>query len=283
MSKSKGNVVTPMHLLDDYTSDGVRYWAANAKLGADTAFDQKVLKIGRRLVTKLYNAGKFVLSQTGEMHPITSELDRAFVHHLRGLIQKATDSYDRFEYAHALAAVESFFWSTFTDTYLELVKARARGDGAQGEAGRGSAVASLRLGLNVLLRLFAPVLPYITEEVWSWAFAEETGHQTIHKAPWPRAEELEGIEQPTDAECFERAVACWTAINKSKSEAGASVARRAIKLVVAANDATAASVEAVEDDVMLASRCSDYTLKRNSELEDGVFEVLEAILDEKEK
>jgi len=283
MSKSKGNVVTPMHLLDDYTADGVRYWAASAKLGADTAFDEKVLKIGRRLVTKLYNAGKFVLSQSGEVHPITSELDRAFVQHLGGLIQKATESYDRFEYAHALAAVESFFWSTFTDTYLELSKARARGDGLQGEEGRGSAVASLRLGLNVLLRLFAPVLPYITEEVWSWAFAEETDYQTIHKAPWPRVEELKGIESPTNPECFVQAVACWTAINKFKSEAGASVARRAVKLVVAANDSSAASLEAVKEDVMLASRCNDFALTRKSELEDGVFEVLEAILDEKEK
>ncbi|MBN1654136.1 MAG: valine--tRNA ligase [Deltaproteobacteria bacterium] len=281
MSKSKGNVVTPMHLLDDYTADGVRYWAASAKLGADTAFDEKVLKIGRRLVTKIYNAGKFVLSQTGEARPITSEIDRAFVRHLRGLIQRATESYDRFEYAHALAAVESFFWSTFTDSYIELAKARARGDGAEGEDGRGSAVASLRLGLNMLLRLFAPVLPYITEEVWSWAFSQETGYTSIHQAPWPQVDELKEIEAPCSPNSFDFAVACWTAINKCKSESGASVARRLQKLVIAANPTTVETIEGVKADIMLAARCLDYRLEEKTELESGLFEVVEAILDEK--
>jgi len=282
MSKSKGNVVTPMHLLDEYTADGVRYWAASAKLGADTAFDEKVLKVGRRLVTKLFNAGKFVLGQTGQVHPITSELDRAFVVLLGQAVQRATESFDRYEYAHALMSTESFFWATFTDAHIELAKARARGEGTSGQEGRGSAIASLRLGLQVLLRLFAPFLPYITEEVWSWVFAQETGHKSVHKAPWPTLSELAGIAPPTDPRCFETAVACWTAINKRKSEMGASVARPTNRLVLAANAATLASLRYVVEDVMLASRCKAHDLVERADLADGVFEVLEADLEDKE-
>src|SRR5262245_57641597 len=164
MSKSRGNVVTPVHLLEEYTADGVRYWAAGARLGTDTIFDEKVMKVGKRLVTKLFNAGKFVLAQEGPVHPIEAALDRAFVERLRALVARVTASFEEFDYAHALQDTETFFWSDFTDTFLELVKARAR----EGGAGGGSAIAALRLGLGVLLRLFAPVLPYITEEVWSW-------------------------------------------------------------------------------------------------------------------
>ena len=198
MSKSRGNAMTPMAFLDQYTADGVRYWAASARLGMDTAFDEKVFKVGKRLVTKLFNAGKFVLSQTGEVRAVTAELDRGFVAKLRSLVEQATKDFDAYNFAHVLMQAESFFWTHFTDTFLELAKPRARHyvDGAcdtdEEVAASGSAVAALRLGLDVLLRLFAPVLPFITEEVWSWAFAEETGHQSIHAAPWPGDEDFVG-------------------------------------------------------------------------------------------
>ena len=160
MSKSKGNVMTPLPLLDKYTADAGRYWAASAKLGSDTAFDESVWKIGKRLVTKIFNASKFVLSQEAEPHPISAELDRAFVAKLQRLVDGCSQQFNDYNYAHALQETESFFWTHFTDTYLELAKVRARAfvDGAEGNDAvlSGSAVASLRLGLSVLLRLFAP-------------------------------------------------------------------------------------------------------------------------------
>jgi valyl-tRNA synthetase len=280
MSKSRGNVVTPMHLLDTYTSDGVRYWAASARLGMDTAFDEKVLKVGKRLVTKLFNAGKFVLSQEAERHPITNELDRAFVAKLAELVHEATAAFDEFEYAKALMATEQFFWASFTDTYLELTKARARGD--LGEAkDRGSAVAALRLGLNVLLRLFAPVLPYITEEVWSWIFAAETGHPSIHTAPWPSDDDFAAVEAPHDPASFDRAVAALAAINKKKSEEGVSVGRVTEELVLAANPATVECLRPVWDDVAGAARCLEHRLEAKDGLEDEAYEVLAARFAEK--
>ena len=267
MSKSKGNVVTPMHLLDEHGADGVRYWAASARLGMDTAFDEKVLKVGKRLTTKLFNAGKFVLGQEGPEAPITAELDRAFVQRLSLLVERASASFDGFDYAHALQDTEAFFWQDFTDSYLELAKGRAR-DGRDG-----SAIAALRLGLNVLLRLFAPVLPYITEEVWSWAFAAETGHESIHRAPWPTVEELRAVPAPAEPACFDAAVACLGAIHKAKTEGGVSIGREVEHLSVAAHPQTLDRVAAVLAEVLAAARVASHALTARPDLAEGVFEV----------
>ncbi|MBI5515558.1 MAG: valine--tRNA ligase [Deltaproteobacteria bacterium] len=261
MSKSVGNVVTPLGLLDSFSADGVRYWAAGARLGADTAFDEKVLKVGKRLVTKLFNAGKYVLSQeaSGALGPeaITHELDRAFARALGALVGRATACFEGYEFAHALLETEQFFWSQFTDTYLELSKARARGDHG-GDAGRRSAVATLRLALDVLLRLFAPVLPYITEEVWSWAFAEEKGQRSIHRAPWPRAEDFEGVTAPEAEDSLEVAGRVMAAINKRKSEQGASVGRVVTHLELTVGAGLAAGLARVAEDVFSATRVQSH-------------------------
>ncbi len=183
MSKSKGVVVTPMPLVNQFGADAVRYWASNGRPGMDMAFDETVFTIGGKLVTKLYNAGKFVLMQEAEHGEITTELDRAFVHDLRDTVQRATNAFENYEFAHALQITETFFWDAFADNYIELVKRRTRSE--TDPQGRSSAVATLRLALNTLLRLFAPFVPTITDEVWSWTFAEETTHPSIHQAPWP--------------------------------------------------------------------------------------------------
>ncbi len=267
MSKSKGNVVTPMHHIDEYGADAIRYWAASARLGIDTAFDEKVFKVGKRLVTKIFNAAKFVLQQEGDVAPIDHELDCAFVARLRALVERMTRLHADLEYAHALQETEAFFWRDFTDTYLELVKARARGEGG------GSAIAALRLGLGVLLRLFAPALPYITEEVWSWTFAAETGYASVHAAPWPGASDFAAVAPPADPTCFDAAVACLAAVNKAKSEGGVSVGRGVRDVTLRANPATAARLEPVAADVMASARVERHALSPVAELADDVFEV----------
>jgi valyl-tRNA synthetase len=267
MSKSKGNVVTPMHLIDEYGADGLRYWAAAARLGTDTAFDDKVFKVGKRLVTKIFNAAKFVLQQEGEAAPIDHELDRAFVARLRALVERTTRLHDDFEYAQALQETEAFFWRDFTDTYLELVKVRAR------DRSGGSAIAALRLGLGVLLRLFAPVLPYVTEEVWSWTFAEERGQASIHAARWPGAADFADVAPPADAGCFDAAVACLSAINKAKSEGGVSVGRGVRTLALRANPATIARLAPATADVMASARVERHDFEPAPGLADDVVEV----------
>jgi valyl-tRNA synthetase len=260
-----------MHLLDQYGADGVRYWAASARLGTDTAFDEQVLKVGKRLVTKLFNAGKFVLAQAGERSAVTAELDRAFAVRLRALVERTTAAFDEFDYAQALAETESFFWRDFTDTFLELTKARAR------DAGGGSAIAALRLGLSVLLRLFAPTLPYITEEVWSWAFAEEAGQPSIHRAPWPGADDFAAIAPPDDPRSFDAAVACLAAINKAKSEGGVSVGRGVSTVTLAGSPATVTRLGRVLGDVLAAARVEAHTLAPRAELADDVVEVADIV------
>jgi len=276
MSKSKGNVVTPLPMIDRFTADGVRYWSGSARLGVDTALDEKVYKIGKRLVTKIWNAGKFVLSQTAPVHPITAELDRAFVAELRRLVVQVTESFEGFDHAHALMDTESFFWNRFTDTYIELTKTRARNEDGECEAARGSAVAGLRLGMSVLLRLLAPFLPYITEEVWSWVFAEETGHQSIHRAPWPSVGELEEIAEPADPGSFEIAVLAQTAINKAKTEAKVSMGREVQSLTLTAHPASLERLRPVLSDVLEATRCHEHGLGPRDDLEEEIFEVTAA-------
>ena len=185
MSKSKGNVVTPQGMLDDHGSDAVRYWAASSRLGTDAAFDPqnpKVIKIGRRLAIKILNASKFAYSFAGEGGAVTEPLDIDMLHDLARVIEDATAAYEAFDHARALEVTESFFWS-FCDDYLELVKNRAYGDPS--DAGQQSAVTALRPALDAMLRLFAPVLPFATEEVWSW---QHDG--SVHRAAWPTVEEL---------------------------------------------------------------------------------------------
>ncbi|MCZ6623677.1 MAG: valine--tRNA ligase [Deltaproteobacteria bacterium] len=283
MSKSKGNVITPIHLLDEYTADGVRYWAASARLGTDTTFDEKVLKVGRRLVTKIFNAGKFVLSQTGEVRTITQELDRAFIAKLHELVLDTTRAFERFDYAGALQQTERFFWTHFTDTYLELAKFRARGETGDAPEARGSAVAALRLGLRLLLRLFAPVLPYITEEVWSWSTMKESAHTSIHTSPWPNEADFDGIELPHDILSFDAAVSALGALHKCKTDAGLSVGHEIQNALLAGNANSIDRLSTVVGDVMAAARCRDYRLEQKVDLEPGCFEVLWATFAERKK
>jgi valyl-tRNA synthetase len=214
MSKSKGNVVTPLGLLQEYGSDGVRYWAARGGPGVDTAFDVGQMKIGRRLAIKLLNASKFVLGRDAVIGAVTHPLDRALLASLAALVTEATAALDRYEYTRALDRTESFFWS-FCDDYLELVKSRRYGD--HGPEGAGSANAAMQATLSTLLRLLAPYLPFVTDEAWSWW---HTG--SIHQAAWPEASALTEMAAAAGAVpsgVLETAVEVLTAVRRTKSEA----------------------------------------------------------------
>lgn len=222
MSKSKGNVVVPTDILDQFGSDAVRYWAASARLGADTAYEVAQMKIGRRLAIKLLNASKFVLNlgatessvirSAEDAAAVTNPLDASLLARLAATVEQATRAFEAYDYARALNVTEQFFWS-FTDDYVELVKDRAYG--GQGEAEQASVVTTLATTLDALLRLLAPFQPFATEEVWSWWRAG-----SVHTAAWPgAADEAAALSSAGDAEVLPTVAQVLGGVRKSKSEA----------------------------------------------------------------
>ena len=227
MSKSKGNAVVPIDLLERYGADAVRYWASSGRPGADTAFEEDQIKVGRRLAVKLLNASKFALSFTGghgesdgitasedspELEPLELEpLDKALLARLAETATSATEAFEAYDYARALERTEAFFWD-FTDNYLELVKHRAYGE--HSEARAKAAHRTLAITLSTVLRLFAPILPFVTEEIWSW-----WQEGSIHRASWPNAEEIAALATDGNPEAYEVASDVLSQIRKSKSQA----------------------------------------------------------------
>jgi len=241
MSKSKGNVVTPLGLLEQHGSDAVRYWAANGRPGVDTAFDDGQMMVGRRLAIKVLNASKFVLGFP-EGSEATAPIDRAMLARLSTLVDEATAAFEAYDYARALERTEAFFWS-FCDDYLELVKGRAYSDDG------GSARAALREALSVLLRLFAPFLPFVTEEVWSW-----WQEGSVHLAAWPTAS---GVE--ADPLVLDVAAAVLGEVRKAKSAAKASMRADVARVVVRDTPERLAALDAAGDDVKEAGRITELS------------------------
>jgi valyl-tRNA synthetase len=271
MSKSKGNVTTPADLLRDYGSDAVRYWAASARLGVDTTFDPGQLKIGRRLAVKILNASRFVLGMpaadgAGGEGPagITEPLDWAMLGRLAGVVDQCTAAFEAYDYAHALELTERFFW-WFCDDYLELVKPRAYG--GYGAAPAESAIAALRLALSVQLRLFAPVLPFVTEEVWSW-----WRDGSIHRAAWPDPGPLRMLSDGDADGLLDVASAAIGSIRKAKSQARLPMRARAGRLVVTASPPQLAALAQVSRDVQAAGAVAEVELRPGDGAE-PVYEV----------
>ncbi len=260
MAKSKGNALTPIGLLDQYGSDAVRYWAASGRPGVDTAFDEGQMKVGRRLAIKILNASKFVLSRLeSEGEEVIAPLDKAMLAGLASLVEEATIAFEGYDYARALERTESFFWG-FCDDYLELVKSRAYG--GQGAEPAASANRALTLSLSTMLRLFAPFLPFVTEEVWSW-----WKEGSIHRAPWPSADELrQPAGRDADPRRLDVASAVLGEIRKAKTVAQASMRADVARVVVRDTSERLAALASVAGDVRDAGRIADLVTEEADSL-----------------
>jgi valyl-tRNA synthetase len=244
MSKSKGNVVTPMQYIEQFSADALRYWAASGRIGTDTAFDEGQLKVGRRLTIKLLNASRFALGlgeRRTDYSVVTQPLDRAMLAALADLVDESTKAFDAYDYARALERSESFFWS-FCDQYLELVKGRAYGSLGDGPAA--SAQAALQLALSTLLRLFAPFLPYATEEVWSW-----WQEGSIHRSSWPDGAGLRELAADGQPIVFDAAASVLGEIRKAKTEAKRSLKASVDEVAIRDDAARLDAIRAALDDI----------------------------------
>jgi valyl-tRNA synthetase len=242
MSKSKGNVVTPMHLLEEHGADAARYWAASGRPGTDTAFDPQQMKVGRRLAVKLLNASKFALADlppAGEA--LTHPLDRALIARLAAVVADATKSFEEYDYARALERAETFFW-WYCDFYLELVKGRRYDPDPAVSA---SVSLALRTSLSVFQRLFAPFLPFVCEEVWSW-----WQEGSVHRAAWPDAEELLAAGAAANADggtaesvALEVTADVLSEVRKAKSQARRKMRAPVARVLVRASASRLAALE----------------------------------------
>jgi valyl-tRNA synthetase len=225
MSKSKGNVVTPASLVGEYGADGLRYWACRGALGVDTAIDPAQMRVGRRLAIKLLNVSKFVLglgAETTADAAVTEPVDRAVLAQLATVVDAATSAFERYQYHQALDKTETFFWR-FCDDYVELVKARAYGEGSEAQSAR----RSLSISLSTLQRLLAPFLPFAAEEAWSWWH-----DASIHRAAWPISEDLGVVADADLAPVFDEARSVLTEVRKAKSDAKLGMRTPVTRLVV---------------------------------------------------
>jgi valyl-tRNA synthetase len=269
MSKSKGNVIVPTDVLEEYGSDAVRYWAASAKLGADTAYEIAQMKIGRRLAIKLLNASKFVLNLgatedsvvSTDLSVLSNPLDRAVLAQLSDVVVQATRAFENYDYARALQITESFFWQ-FTDDYVELIKDRAYG--AAGEQEQASVLAALATSLDTLLRLFSPFLPFATEEVWGW-----WRNGSVHRSQWPSALEIDG-----DTTLLATVGTALSGVRKAKSEAKVKQRTEVLSATITATESVATQLKAGIGDLKAASNARELTLVAG----DGELTVSDVVL-----
>jgi valyl-tRNA synthetase len=255
MSKSKGNVVTPVDLLEEYGSDAVRYWAARGRPGVDTAFDPRQMKVGRRLAVKILNASRFVLNDLPPAGPVVNPLDAAMLERVAGVVEAATEVFDDYDYTRALERTETAFW-WWCDYYLELVKGRRYSDPESADAQ--SASGALQASLEAFLLLFAPFLPFVTEEVWSW-----WRPGSVHTSAWPAADDLRAriSVDGADESALDVAGEVLTAVRKAKSDAQQGMRIPVERVTVRDEPRRLDALASVEGDVRDAGRIEDLALE----------------------
>lgn len=260
MSKSKGNVVVPTDILERFGPDAVRWRAAMARPGMDSPFDESQMKVGRRLATKILNAAKFALTMGPIDGEVTEGLDLAMLTALRSVIERATDAFDSYDYTSALEAAEQFFWA-FCDDHIETVKKRAHGD----DQAAASARAALAQALDVMLRLFAPFMPFVTEEVWSW-----WREGSVHRQSWPTIDELPADGDP---ELVADLASALIGVRGAKSDAKVSMKTPILSATIAGPAESLERLRSIEQDLRaVGSITGDITWLEGDEV--GVNDVV---------
>lgn len=273
MSKSRGNVAgDPLAALERYSADELRYWACSSRLGTDVVFSEEVLGLGRRLVTKLWNAVRFAAAHLEDYDPSAPvearPFDRWIAARAAAVVKAATSGMEEYEYSICMREAEAFFWSALCDNYLEIAKARLYSDPGPPRAAAQSALYS---ALYTVMRLFAPVLVHITEELYQEVFRRFEGHESIHVAPWPSPGEAD--EEALAA--GDAALVVVEAARRYKSEKGLSMASRLPALRVIGAPGVLDAVRPCEDDLLGVTRAGRIEWVESSDEEGIRAEVVE--------
>ncbi|MEK6886473.1 MAG: valine--tRNA ligase [Nanoarchaeota archaeon] len=252
MSKSKGNVINPLETIDKFGSDALRFWAAGAKLGGDLSYQEKDLVTGQKTVTKLWNAARFALMQLEDYDNKkegVNVIDKWMLTKLNKLIKNATDSFENYEYAKARADIDQFFWHDLCDNYLEIIKDRIYNPQNYKE-GKTGAQYALHKSILAVLKMFAPIMPYITEEVYHLKFDKEENCKSIHISAWPEFDKKEIDEEAEKA--GDLAVEIISAVRKFKAEKNLSLKTEIKNLTIETKDRRL--IETVLNDIKAATR-----------------------------
>jgi len=197
MSKSKGNGISPESVIKEYGADPLRFWAAGSKLGEDLDYQEQDLIAGKKTVTKLWNASKFVFMNledyNGKKPKKLEKIDQEFLEHLENTIKATTKYFETYNYSQSKLTIENFFWNDFTDNYIEIIKKRVYQ--GTGEA-RLSAQYTLHKSLLTILKLFAPIMPFVTEEIYQIYFKKTEKDKSIHISKWPKSKQETKVSEP---------------------------------------------------------------------------------------
>jgi valyl-tRNA synthetase len=212
MSKSKGNIIRPQDVIEKYCADAIRFWAASSKLGNDFDYNDKDVLTGQKTLTKLWNASLFCANFLEKADkPELNLIDRWFMSKLMNLIKNSTDSFNGYEYTDSKQATENFFWHTFCDNYLEIAKTRAYANDA-------SAKWTLYNSLLTIMKLFSPIIPFVTEEIYQNLFKKDLKDDSIHISQWPTVDP--SLVDKEAEEMGDMAVAIISTVRQSKSKKG---------------------------------------------------------------
>jgi len=269
MSKSKGNVVDPRETIKKYSADAIRFWAAGSNLGYDLPYQEKDLVTGQKFITKIWNASKFTFMHLKDYKlkkPKNMEMmDSWILSKLSKLVKESTEYFEKYEYSHTKLETDKFFWQTFCDNYLEIVKDRLYNPDKRGKEARLSAQYSLYNSLLTVIKLMAPITPFITEELYQYFFKKHEKIKSIHLTKWP---DLDLIDEKKE-KIGDFMVYVMQHVRRAKTEKNLSL-KNPVKKVICKGKITKAEFEKVKDDLYATTSAEEIifeTLDKDSKID----------------
>ncbi len=261
MSKSLGNVIEPQEMIEKYSADALRFWAAGSKLGDDLPFQEKDLVTGQKFITKIWNASKFAfmnLNDYKNKNPKNLEImDKWILTKLSRIIKNSTESFDKYEYVRTKSNVENFFWHTFADNYLEIIKDRVYNEDKRGKEPRSSAQYTLYITLLSIIKMIAPIMPHITEEIYQSYFKKSEKDKSIHVSKWPS---LNLVDEKAE-KIGDFFISILQDVRKAKSEKNLSM-KKPVKKITAKGKITKEEFAQIRDDLVAVTNTEEVVFEK---------------------